>query len=108
MLHQTTVYYEILRWCKNLTVKLSQKKLQNKTINLPSYIFNAHTLILQATFFIHLIKCLPLVLIVKVSILAMPCILEIGIREQQKYEKRKQISVDNTVNNLHHESLKIV
>ena len=30
------------------------------------------------------------------------------IREQQKYEKRKQTSADNTVNNLRHKSLKIV
>ena len=35
-------------------------------------------------------------------------ILETGIREQQKYEKRKQTSVDNTVNDLHHESWKIM
>ena len=29
----------------------------------------------------------------------MPCILEIDVKEQQKYEKRTQASVDNTVNN---------
>ena len=33
----------------------------------------------------------------------MPRFLETDIREQQKYEKRMQTSVDNTVNNLHHE-----
>ena len=43
-----------------------------------------------------------------VSILSMPRILETGIKEQQKYEKRKQTSVDITVNDLHRESLKIV
>ena len=35
--------------------------------------------------------------------------LETDIREQKKYEKRIQTSVDNTVNDLHYEiSLKIV
>ena len=67
-------------------VNLSQKKLQNKIINLPSYIFNAHTMIPQTSFFIHFIEFLPLVLI-----LSMPCVLEPGKREQQKYEKRKDI-----------------
>ena len=38
----------------------------------------------------------------------MPRVLETGIREQQKFEKRKQTSEDNTVNDLYHESLKIV
>ena len=38
----------------------------------------------------------------------MPRILETGIREQQKYEMRKQTSVDNTLLDIHHESLKIV
>ena len=38
----------------------------------------------------------------------MLCVLGTGIREQQKYENRKQTSVVNTVNNLHHESFKIV
>ena len=38
----------------------------------------------------------------------MPCILETGLREQQKYENRKQTSVDNTVNDLHHNNLKIM
>ena len=32
----------------------------------------------------------------------MPCVLETSIREQQKYEKRKQISVDSAVNDLYH------
>ena len=35
-------------------------------------------------------------------------VLETGIKEQQKYEKRKQTYVDNTLNDLHHKSLKIV
>ena len=29
--------------------------------------------------------------------------LEIDVTEQKKYDKRIQISVDNTVNDLHHE-----
>ena len=54
-----------LRQCKNQTAKLSKKKLQNKTINLPSYIFIVHTLIPQTSFFIHFIELSPLVLIEK-------------------------------------------
>ena len=36
----------------------------------------------------------------RVSIFSMSCVLETSIREQQKYEKRKQTSVDNIVNDL--------
>ena len=68
-------------------VKLSQNKLQNKTINLLSYIFTAHTHILYPW----------------VSSLSMSHFLETDIREQQKYEKRLQKYVDNTVNGLHHQ-----
>ena len=39
----------------------------------------------------------------RVSILSMSHFLEADIREQQKYEKRIQTSVDNTVNSLCHE-----
>ena len=39
----------------------------------------------------------------RVSILSMSHFLEADIREQQKYEKRIQTSVDNTVNSLRHE-----
>ena len=39
-----------------LTVKLSQKKLQNKTINLPSYIISTHIVIPQISFFIHFVE----------------------------------------------------
>ena len=50
------------RRCKNQTAKSSQKKLQNMTINLPSYIFRAHTLILLTSFFIHfVVELLPIV-----------------------------------------------
>ena len=38
----------------------------------------------------------------ELSILSVFCFLETDIKEQQKYEKRKQTSVDNKVNNLHH------
>ena len=33
----------------------------------------------------------------------MVCFLQSDIRKQKKYEKRKQTSVDNTVNDLHYE-----
>ena len=82
--------YSILRfsrWCKNQTAKLSQNKLQNKTINLLSYIFSAHTHILYPW----------------VSILSISHFLETDSREQQKYEKRLQKYVDNTINGLLHE-----
>ena len=48
--------YSILRFLrrsKNQTVKLSKKKLQNKTINFTSYIFSTHTPIPLGFFFIH-------------------------------------------------------
>ena len=87
-LYQTTVYIlRSLRRCKNQTVKSSQNKLQNKTINLLSYIFSTHTHILYPW----------------VSILSISHFLETNIREQQKYEKRTQKYVDNTVNGLRHE-----
>ena len=41
--------------------------------------------------------------LVRVSILSMSRFLETDTREQQKYEKRIQSSVDNTVNDLNHE-----
>ena len=76
-----------MRWCKNQAVKLSQNKLQNKTTNLLSYIFSAHTHILYPW----------------VSILSISLFLETDIREQRKYEKRTQKYVDNTVNDMRHE-----
>ena len=72
---------------KNQTVKSSQNRLQNKTINFLSYIFSAHTHILYPWF----------------SILSIFRFLETDRREQQKYEKRTQKYVDNTVNGLRHE-----
>ena len=79
-----------MTWCKNQTTKPSQKKLQNTTINLPSYIFRVHTLIL-------------LYERGKVNIVSMFHFLEADIREQKKYEMRTQTSVDNTVNDLRYE-----
>ena len=58
-------------------VKPSQKKLQNMTINLPGYIFSAHTLVHLAFLFIQY--------------------------ERKKYEKKIQTSVDNKVNDLRYE-----
>ena len=37
----------------------------------------------------------------------MPCVLETGVRELQKYEKRKQTSLGNTVNDMCLEILKV-
>ena len=76
-----------MRRCKNQMVKSSQNKLQNKTINLLSYIFSALAHILYPW----------------VSILSISCFLETDIREQQKYEKRTQKYVDNTAYGLRHE-----
>ena len=84
ILYQTTRF---LRRCKNQVVKLSQSKLQNKTINFLSYIFSTHAHILYPW----------------VSILSISCFLETDIKEQQKYEKRTKKYKDNTVNDLHHE-----
>ena len=56
MVVEKTLYqtiYSILqfpRWCKHLTVKLSQIKLQNQTINWLSYIFSCHTLMPHSFF----------------------------------------------------------
>ena len=68
-------------------VKSSQNKLQNKTISLLSYIFSAHAHILYPW----------------VSVISISHFLETVKREQQKYEKRTQKYVDNTVNDLCHE-----
>ena len=60
--------YSILRFLrrsKNQMVKLSKKKLQNKTINFTSYIFSTHTPIPLGFFFIHFVDFLPLVSIGK-------------------------------------------
>ena len=96
--------------CKKQTAKWSRKKLLNMTINLPSYIFRVHTMILLGSFFIHfVVELLPIVWIGRVNIVSMFRFSETDIREQKKYEKRIQTSVDNTVNDLHYEiSLKIV
>ena len=47
-------HIKFLRWSKNQT-KLSQKKLRNMTINLPSYISSMLTLILLGSFFINFV-----------------------------------------------------
>ena len=43
-------HVKIFKMVQNEVVKSSEKKLQNKTINLPNYIFSAHTLIAQLFF----------------------------------------------------------
>ena len=103
-------HIKISTQCKKQTAKWSRKKLLNMTINLPSYIFRVHTMILLGSFFIHfVVELLPIVWIGRVNIVSMFRFSETDIREQKKYEKRIQTSVDNTVNDLHYEiSLKIV
>ena len=81
-----------------------KKTLLNTTINLPSYIFRLHTLILLASFFIYfVVNFCQLYEQGKVNILFMFHFLETDIREQKKYEMRTQTSVDNTVNDLPYE-----
>ena len=82
-------------------VKLSQKKLQHKTINLPSYIISAYTLIPQISILIHFFE--PATCIDREGLTLFLCLvsylsrfLEPETREQQKYKKRIQTSVDNT------------
>ena len=103
-------HIKISTQCKKQTAKWSRKKLLNMTIILPSYIFRVHTMILLGSFFIHfVVELLPIVGIGRVNIVSMFRFSETDIREQKKYEKRIQTSVDNTVNDLHYEiSLKIV
>ena len=58
--YQTTAL-RFWRRCKNQMVKLSQNKVQNKTINLLSYILRAHTQIPLAFSFIQFVNLfLPL------------------------------------------------
>ena len=79
--------------------KIVQKKLKNMTINLPSYVFRIHTLILSASFFIHfVVELLPIVW--RVDILSMLHFFGTDIREPKKYERRIQTFVDNAVNDL--------
>ena len=95
-----------MRRCKNQTTKLSQRKLQNTTINLPSYLFRVHTLIALASFFIHFVVVVnfwQLYEYGKVNIVSMFQFIETDLREKKKYEMRTETSVDNAVNDLRHE-----
>ena len=66
--------------------------------------FRVHTLILLASFFIHsVVELLPMYELRRDNIVSMFCFLETDIREQKKYEKRVERSVDNTVNDLHYQ-----
>ena len=89
---------------KNQTTKLSQKKLQNTTINFPKYIFGAYTPILPG-FFFHSFCCRTFANCMNREGLtfSMFHFLETGIKEQKKYEKRIQTAVDNSVNDLRYE-----
>ena len=90
----------ILRRWKNQTTKSSQKKLQNTTINLPSYIFRVHTLILLASFFHSFCQLYEQG---KRNIVSVFRLLETDVREQKQYEMRTQTSWDNIVNKLRYE-----
>ena len=92
---------------QNQMTKWFLKKLQNTIINLPSYIFRVRTLILLGYFlFILFLDFLQLYEWGRVNIVSMFRFLETGIREQKRYQKRIQASVDNIiqyVNDLHYE-----
>ena len=95
----------LLRRCKNQTTKLPQKKLQNTTIDLSSYIFRVHTLILLASFFIHFVVIHLLFILFcqlhgqeKINIVSM-----FHFKRTKKYEMRTQTYVDNIVNDMHYE-----
>ena len=67
--------------------------------------FRVHILILLASFFIHsVVELLPVYELRRVNIVSMFRFLETDIREQKKYEKRIQTSVNNTVNDLRYEN----
>ena len=62
MLYQTKSILGFSRRCMNQTTRLSEKKVDNATINLPSYTFRVHTLIRVASFFINfVVELLPVV-----------------------------------------------
>ena len=82
--------------------KIVSKKLQNTTINLPSHIFNAPTLIPQASFFIHFVEFLPHIWIRKDQYSSYVSFLRNWHRKTTKYERAIQASVDNTGNDLRH------
>ena len=71
--------------------KLSQKKLQNTTINLPSYICSAHTVIRLASFSFILLNCCQFYKQRRVRIVSMFHFVESDKREQQKYENRSAL-----------------
>ena len=77
-------YIRIFKTLQKSDSKIISNKLQYRNINLLRYIFSIHTHILYPW----------------VSILSISCFLETDVREQQKYEKRIQKYVDNTVNGL--------
>ena len=83
---------------------MSQKKLLNTATNLPSYIFRVHTPILLVSFSIHfVVELLHRDMDRKGLTLFLFRLLETDIREQKKYAKRMQTSVDNTVDDLRYE-----
>ena len=76
-------YIKIFETVQNSNNKIVQKKLQNITINLPSYIFSVHNVILLASFFIHFVaELLPVVW--RVDIVSMFRFFGTDIKEQKK------------------------
>ena len=100
MVYQT--YYDFRVRAKP-NVKTVSKEAQNTTINLPSYIFKAHSLIHLAHFSFILFNFCQLFEKGRVGIVSMFRFLETDIKDQQKYEKIIQTSLDNVVNDLSYE-----
>ena len=76
------------------------------TINFPGYTCSRCPYYDTSGFFFSLILLLNFCQLCeqgRVNIFSMFCFLETNIREQKKYEKRIQTSVDNTVNDLRYE-----
>ena len=95
-----------MRRSKNQTIKSSQKKLQNTTINLTNYIFRVHTLIILASFFIHFVVVvyrLPIVRIRNCQNCFYVPFLKGWYKRAKKYEMRTQTFLDNAVNDLRYE-----
>ena len=98
-----------LYWLKHINIfetvkksndKIVQKKFQNMTINLLSYILRVHTLIFLASFFINfVVELFPIVW--RVDIVSMFPFFGTDIREKRKHKKRIQTPV-NALNDLHY------
>ena len=96
-------HIKIFDTCKNCMTKLPQKKVQNTTINLSSYMFRVHSLILLASFlFVLLLNFRHLYKQRRANILFMFRFLETDIREQKSITREYRY-LDNTVKDLRYE-----